>query len=181
MCFKPQISLTSNTVKEISSIHFIEELLIGKVNLLLSSNDKTPNIDGYIELLDETNRICGKIAVQVKTVNGSDEGKKKFPCPTSLFGYADNTTDIVFLFAVDHANKWVLCKHISRSLIKQYSAKSSQDSVTIHFSDEEVITSSNVEIFLSTLKKCAIMPNNSFFIVKVFSKKTNSLNQRLWN
>ena len=52
MCFKPQISLTSNTVKEISSIHFIEELLIGKVNLLLSSNDKTPNIDGYIELLD---------------------------------------------------------------------------------------------------------------------------------
>ena len=60
MCFKPQISLTSNTVKEISSIHFIEELLIGKVNLLLSSNDKTPNIDGYIELLDETNRICGK-------------------------------------------------------------------------------------------------------------------------
>lgn len=179
MCFKPQISLTSNTVKEISSIHFIEELLIGKVNLLLSSNDKTPNIDGYIELLDETNRICGKIAVQVKTVNGSDEGKKKFPCPTSLFGYADNTTDIVFLFAVDHANKWVLCKHISRSLIKQYSAKSSQDSVTIHFSDEEVITSSNVEIFLSTLKKVCNNAKQLFFYSESILEENKQLKSKI--
>jgi len=163
MCFKPKISLTENTIKEVSSIHFIEELFIGKVNLLLSSNDKTPNIDGYIELLDETNRTCGKISVQVKTVNGRDEGKKIFPCPTSLFGYASKTTDIVFLFAVDLANKWILCKHISSRLIRQHSSKSTQDSITIHFSDEEVITSSNVEKFICYLKKLCSHASQLFF------------------
>lgn len=163
MCFRPNISLTDNTVKEIASIHFIKDMLIGKVNLLLSSNDKTPNIDGYIELLDDAKRTCGKIAVQVKTINVRDQGKKSFPCPTSLFGYAYNTTDIVFLFAVDLVNKWVLCKHISSELIKQYASKASQDTITIHFSDDEVITSSNVNIFLSYLIKLCSHKSQLFF------------------
>lgn len=163
MSFRPNRSLTDNTVKEVTSLHFINDLLIGKVNLLLSSNDKTPNIDGYIELLDDTQRTCGKIAVQVKTVNVRDQGKKLFPCPTSLFGYAYNTTDIVFLFAVDHANKWLLCKHISSELIKLHSDKSSQETITVHFSDDEVITPSNVEKFLTHLKRLCNYKSQLFF------------------
>lgn len=146
MVYKPKISKTENDKKENKSILFLENLFIdAPIQTRLSSNDKTANIDGYIELLDSEGRIIGKIAIQSKTVSKKYQGKNTFPCPTSLFGYAQNTTDIVFLIAVDHSRKVALWKYISRSLLQQNTEKDEQGNITLHFDDYEQLNESNLE------------------------------------
>ena len=114
MAFKAQVSFNKITpIKEKRSVLFIENLLVDKANTDISTEDKKANIDGYIELLSSDKRIVGKITVQVKTVPSKYEGKNSYPCPTSLFAYAESTTDVVYLLAVDHSQSKVLFKHIS--------------------------------------------------------------------
>ena len=116
MSFKAKVSIDVNGVKEERSVLFIQTLLLGRTKNNIDKGTTQSNIDGYIELLDSSNRINGKITVQVKTVSQRDEGHNKFPCPTSLFAYAEATTDNVFLLAVDHSQNKVLYKPQIRNL-----------------------------------------------------------------
>lgn len=146
MAFKPNISLSDKDTREEDSVDFIRELLKGYgVKPSLKKGDKEANIDGYIELLDEENRINGKITAQVKTVPPSLEGQFLYDCPTSLFGYAEQTTEIVLIMAVDHKNKTVLWKYISRELIEANANKDNQDTIRLHFDQEGQMTAANVE------------------------------------
>lgn len=111
MSFKVKVSIDANGVKEERSVLFIRTLLLGRTKNNIDIGTTQSNIDGYIELLDSSNRISGKMTVQVKTVSKRDEGFNKYPCPTSLFAYAETTTDNVFLLAVDHSQDKVLYKH----------------------------------------------------------------------
>lgn len=111
MSFKAKVSIDANGVKEERSVLFIQTLLLGRTKNNIDKGTTQSNIDGYIELLDSSNRISGKITVQVKTISKKDEGHNRFPCPTSLFAYAETTTDNVFLLAVDHSLDKVLYKH----------------------------------------------------------------------
>lgn len=124
MAFTPKISLTDSDIREDDSISFVENTLKGHgVKTQLVKGDKGANIDGFIELLDTENRMTGKVTVQVKTVPPSKEGMFEFACPTSLFAYAERTTEVVLLLAVDHKNQVALWKHISRELIDDNRAK----------------------------------------------------------
>lgn len=145
MSYLANVSLTDNGIKEERSVLFIKQLLLGKAKTPIETEDKIANIDGYIELLDSTKRICGKMTVQVKTVNKAYEGQNKFPCPTSLFAYAEVTTDNVFLLAVDHLCNKVLWKHISKKLLKENRDKESQGTITIHFNNDEELRNDNVD------------------------------------
>ena len=109
MVFKPKISLTNTDIREDESISFVESTLKGHgVKTQISKGDKGANIDGFIELLDSENRLTGKVTVQVKTVPPSKEGMFEFSCPTTLFAYAERTTEVVLLLAVDHKNQVAL-------------------------------------------------------------------------
>lgn len=146
MTFKPNKSLSDKDIREEASVDFIRNLLKGYgVKPSLKKGDKEANIDGYIELLDEENRINGKITAQVKTVPPSLEGQNLFDCPTSLFGYAEQTTEVVLIMAVDHKNKIVLWKYISRELIEANSKKENQDTIRLHFDTDGQMTDANVE------------------------------------
>ena len=145
MAFKPKKSYTESDAREQQSIDFINRLLKGtSAYPELRYGEKGANIDGYIQLLDENNCIDGKLTVQVKTVSPCNEGKNEFPCPTSLFAYAERTTDVVFLMAVDHSQKVVLWKYISRPLINENRHKEEQETITLHFDDTEKLTTANV-------------------------------------
>ena len=146
MPFKPNISLTDKDIREEDSVDFIRDLLKGYgVNPALKKGDKEANIDGYIELLDDENRLNGKITAQVKTVPPCLEGQCLFDCPTSLFGYAEQTTEVVLLMAVDHKNKTVLWKYISRRLIEENVDKDDQQTIRLHFDAEEQLTAANAQ------------------------------------
>ena len=164
MAYLAKVSLTANGVKEKKSVHFIERLLEDyPVQDKIEKEDKQANIDGYIELLDENNRINGKITVQVKTVNKRGEGKYTFPCPTSLFAYADRNTETVMLLAVDHHEKVVLWKHISIQLLEDNRDKENQETITLSFSEEERMFENNVE---ETIRKWRNLAESNINIFK---------------
>ena len=148
MSFKAKVSIDSNGVKEERSVLFIQTLLLGRAKNNIDKGTTQSNIDGYIELLDSSNRINGKITVQVKTVSQKDEGHNRFPCPTSLFAYAEATTDNVFLLAVDHSQDKVLYKHISPKLLDENRDKEQQETITLHFKPNEELRKDNIEVVL---------------------------------
>lgn len=148
MSFKAKVSIDSNGVKEERSVLFIQTLLLGRTKNNIDKGTTQSNIDGYIELLDSSNRINGKITVQVKTVSQKDEGHNRFPCPTSLFAYAETTTDNVFLLAVDHSQDKVLYKHISQKLLDENRDKEQQETITLHFKPNEELRKDNIEAVL---------------------------------
>lgn len=155
MPFKTKIAIDANGIKEERSVLFILNLLNGLTYNRIDFGTTQSNIDGYIELLDLSNRTIGKITVQVKTVNKRDEGHNRYPCPTSLFAYAEVTTDNVFLLAVDHSCNKVLWKHISRKLLNENRDKEEQDTITLHFdSNEELRENNKIEILDVWLKIC---------------------------
>ncbi|MCR5455642.1 MAG: hypothetical protein K6F33_11705 [Bacteroidales bacterium] len=146
MAFKPKQTYTGNDQREQQSVDFINGLLKGThAYPELKYGEKGANIDGYIHLLDEERCIDGKMTVQVKTVSPCNEEKNVFPCPTSLFGYAERTNDDVFLLAVDHLQQVVLWKYISRQLIKANQHKQDQETITLHFNDNEKLTKDNIQ------------------------------------
>lgn len=148
MSFKAKVSIDANGIKEERSVLFIRTLLLGRTYNNIDLGTTQSNIDGYIELLDSSNKISGKITVQVKTVTKRDEGLNKFPCPTSLFAYAEATTDNVFLLAVDHSQNKILYKYISPKLINENRDKEDQDTITLHFTEEEELHKNNIDIVL---------------------------------
>ena len=148
MSYKAKVSIDANGVKEERSVLFIRTLLLGRTKNNIDIGTTQSNIDGYIELLDSSNRISGKMTVQIKTVSKRDEGLNKYPCPTSLFAYAETTTDNVFLLAVDHSQDKVLYKHISPKLLKENRDKEQQETITLHFSQNEELRKDNIETVL---------------------------------
>ena len=155
MAYKTKVAIDANGTKEERSVLFILNLLHGRTCNRIDLGTTQSNIDGYIELLDSSNRTNGKITVQVKTVNKRDEGFNRYPCPTSLFAYAEVTTDNVFLLAVDHSCNKVLWKHISRELLEANRNKENQDTITLHFDSNEELRVDNISKTLNTwLKIC---------------------------
>ena len=75
MSFKAKVSIDANGVKEERSVLFIQTLLLGRTKNNIDKGTTQSNIDGYIELLDSSNRISGKITVQfpkrMKGITGS--------------------------------------------------------------------------------------------------------------
>ena len=64
-----RLPIDANGVKEERSVLFIRTLLLGRTKNNIDIGTTQSNIDGYIELLDSSNRISGKMTVQVKTVS----------------------------------------------------------------------------------------------------------------
>jgi hypothetical protein len=58
MSFKAKVSIDVNGVKEERSVLFIQTLLLGRTKNNIDKGTTQSNIDGYIELLDSSNRIA---------------------------------------------------------------------------------------------------------------------------
>lgn len=182
MSFKLQLSQTGNDVSEEKSVLFVKNLLIGNgAAVRIGTNEKTPNIDGYIEVLDNRGVMQGRITVQVKTVDREDEGKYKYPCPTSLFAYADITSEVVVLLAVDHSNNTVLWKHISRELIEDNRDKEQQKTITLHFAETERLSQANIEETLNQWKLLSQNSVNTLVNAPLISKENEELRELLIN
>lgn len=178
--FTAKISKSPNDVREVKSILFLENLFVeSSVKTHLSENDKTANIDGYLELLDEEYRMKGKIAVQVKTIPPRHQGKNKFDCPTSLFAFAEYTNDPVFLIAVDHKEKIALWKHVNRSLIQANADKSSQDTIIVTFDDSEKLSAKNKDVIISNWEKIFATNKELFDRIPILLSENEVLRQKL--
>lgn len=182
MSYLAKISQTEQGIKEKKSVHFIERLLENhQVHDKIEKENTGANIDGSIELLDKDGRIKGTVMVQVKTVNKADEGKFRFPCPASLFAYAEVNSVVVLLLAVDHSNEIVLWKHISRQLLEDNRDKEQQETITVHFVETERLSQENVEETLKQWKLLSQNAVNTLVNAPIISQENEGLRKRLIN
>src|SRR5665648_359341 len=141
--FKPKKSKTNSQSIEEYSVRCLEDIMnqSNQLKTYFSVNDKTSNIDGYIELLED-NCISGKITVQIKSLPRRFYENPNFDCPTSLFGYAENCpTELVFLIAVNRHEKTAFFKNITQDLIQKNKHKKKQSTIRVSFNEDEKIVS----------------------------------------
>ena len=180
MAFKPKKTYSESDAREQQSINFINRLLLGSSAYPeLKCGDKGANIDGSIQLLDDEGRFEGELIVQGKTVSPSIEGQYKFPCPSSLFGYATRAIGVVLLMAVDHSREVVLWKYISRQLIKENQDKSEQDTITLHFEDFERLTKDNIPETIERWKSLFLKQRDLIVGAEELNEENEQLRQEL--
>lgn len=96
----------------------------------LREGDKTPNLDGYIVLIDDTSHPIGKLEVQIKTLPA---GATSYRCPSSLVAYSHESTTLpVILVCVDSKNTRAYWKQVSEFMAGYDGA---QQTFTVHFDD----------------------------------------------
>ncbi len=104
-----------------------------QIKLDIKERDKYPNIDGYIEIVDEERRVIGKLEAQVKKLPDNCGTSPKLPCPISLFDYARITTNPVLLIGVDVNQKKAYWAPITEDLIRDKEIRKEQQTITISF------------------------------------------------
>ncbi len=102
----PKATYIENEDKEKRELNTLGLLLSSRLrNALTPGDDKVPNIDGYLEILDGERAITGqKIDVQVKPLRFRKNGQPYSTCDIKLLGYAQEANVPLLLIGVD-ANK----------------------------------------------------------------------------
>ena len=133
-------SYSSTDTSEIKSIAILYTLLDqSKVKADLKFRDKLPNIDGYIELIDDMRRPYGKLEVQVKTIGDTSKEDPKYPCPLSLFTYSEGTCNPVVLIGVDTIQVRAYWIHIHKKILNGRVLSVGQKTVSLSFPLENII------------------------------------------
>lgn len=151
----PSHSKTSFTDER--SITLIRYILAthGRVMTQLYSNDKWPNIDGFLEVQDSDGILVGRLFVQAKTLPPNH--KNKFRCPISFFSSCE--IDPILLFGVDNQNKKVYWRYFDSQIIKNIDFKNNKDSKTITF-DSNNFFDENTSDYIGEWEE--IIKNNRF-------------------
>jgi len=119
---------------ESESILCVQNLINrSRIKAHISENDKTPNHDGFFELLDENRKPIGKVTIQVKTLAA---GEVKFSCPSELPAYSRTLSEPFLLLCADATNHRAFWKHIEWAMPE---FKQAQKTFTIHFADADSI------------------------------------------
>lgn len=96
----------------------------------LREGDKTPNLDGYIVLIDDTAHPIGKLEVQIKTLPA---GTMSYRCSSSLVAYSQESTTLpLILVCVDSSNSRAYWKRVSEFMAGY---DRTQQTFTVHFDD----------------------------------------------
>lgn len=122
----------SNTdAAESESLTTLRSLLdTGRVRHDFRESDKTPNVDGYIVLVDDSEHPIGKLEVQIKTLPA---GAMSYRCPSSLVAYSQESTTLpVILVCVDSANSRAYWKQVSELMAGQ---ARTQQTFTVRFDE----------------------------------------------
>lgn len=99
---------------EKKTIKILKNLLDeNEVTDYISENDKTINVDGFIELLDIDGGSFGKIEVQVKTLK-TKYSNPAYSIKDKLYNYVRDSIIPVIVIAVDQENKKAFWHYLSR-------------------------------------------------------------------
>lgn len=110
-----------------------------KVKADIKERDKYPNIDGYLELVDESRVPIGKLEVQVKKLSDNSKNSPKLKCPVSLFSYSETTCNPVLLVGVNVKQNKAYWVHIHKDLINNLANRSDQKTKVVNFPKSNVI------------------------------------------
>jgi len=120
-----------------------------KVKLDIKERDKYPNIDGYVELVDEFRVPIGKLEVQIKKLSHDEQ---KIQCPVSLFSYSETTCNPVLLIGVDIKQKKAYWVHVKKDLISESIAVSNQKTKVISFPVNNILDGKDTKYIMEWKK-----------------------------
>jgi hypothetical protein len=139
-----------------------------RVKLDIKERDKIPNIDGYMELVDDGGVPCGKLEVQIKKL---PDYMSKIQIPMSLFAYSEYATcNPVILVGVDTKSEKVFWFHVNSKLLASPIDKIQQASLTISFPPANVIDGVSTQ-YLTEWKIIV----DSYLRLKIIDKKYEKL------
>ena len=108
-------------------------------------HDKTSNIDGFIQLIDENDYPIGNIFIQAKTYKSKYKGLNKAEIPAYFVAYAMRMrNEVCIFFSVDANENKIYWKYISDDYIRQFNNEGDNEIHTYEFCDDEIVTSENI-------------------------------------
>ena len=108
-------------------------------------HDKTSNIDGFIQLIDENDYPIGNMFIQAKTYKSKYKGQNKAEIPAYFVAYAMRMrNEVCIFFSVDAYDNKIYWKYISDDYIRQFNNEGDNEIHTYEFCDDEIVTSENI-------------------------------------
>lgn len=120
----------------------------------VESHDKTPNVDGSIELVDDEDRPVGELTVQAKTYKSKYLGQNKADVPAYFVAYASRMRNkVCVFFSVDaNANK-IYWKYISDDYIREFQKRGDNAIHGYQFTKDEILSNENVHETINRWKQ----------------------------
>ena len=120
----------------------------------VESHDKTPNVDGSIELVDDEDRPVGELTVQAKTYKSKYLGQNKADVPAYFVAYASRMRNkVCVFFSVDaNANK-IFWKYISDDYIREFQKRGDNAIHGYQFTKDEILSNENVHETINRWKQ----------------------------
>ena len=117
-------------------------------------HDKTSNIDGFIQLIDESDYPIGNIFIQAKTYKSKYKGKNKAEIPAYFVAYAMRMrNEVCIFFSVDANDNKIYWKYISDDYIRHFNNEGDNIIHTYEFHNDEIVTSKNVATTIDRWKQ----------------------------
>ncbi|MBO7589441.1 MAG: ATP-binding protein [Bacteroidaceae bacterium] len=117
-------------------------------------HDKTSNIDGFVQLIDENDYPIGNIFIQAKTYKSKYKGQNKAEIPAYFVAYAMRMrNEVCIFFSVDADDNKIYWKYISDDYIRQFNNEGDNEIHTYEFYDDEIVTSKNVATTIDRWKQ----------------------------
>ena len=111
----------------------------------VESHDKTPNVDGIIELVDNDDRPVGELTIQAKTYKQKYQGKNKADIPAYFVAYAARMRNkVCVFFSVDAYTNIIYWKYISDDYIRDFQKRGDNAIHGYQFTKEEILSNDNV-------------------------------------
>lgn len=132
---KPASHPASNFT-DVKSVAFVQYLLAkhGRVLPNISSIDKRPNVDGYVEVQDEHNNLLGQLLVQVKTLPSGHN--LKYDCSVEFLAYCENVHQCLLLGA-DHQIQRVYWLYFDEQIVRDLDYKNNKSTKTVSFKEAQ--------------------------------------------
>lgn len=111
----------------------------------VESHDKTPNVDGIIELVDNDDRPVGELTIQAKTYKQKYQGQNKADIPAYFVAYAARMRNkVCVFFSVDAYTNIIYWKYISDDYIRDFQKRGDNAIHGYQFTKEEILSNDNV-------------------------------------
>ena len=151
MELRPNRNISESVLHDRRSINFLKNILPDDCVdcSQLQDGGTLPNIDGYLEILDENGIAREKITVQVKHLTYPEKnGKVFYDIPESVYAYAKiHKGELVFFIACDYASRKFYWRKIDMAAIEEFNNKSDRirTKARYYFKDNEKCGEKNVD------------------------------------
>ena len=145
MELQPNRNISESVLHDRRSINLLKSILPDNCVdcSQLQEGGTLPNIDGYLEILDENGIAREKITVQVKHLTYPEKnGKVFYDIPESVYAYAKiHKGELVFFIACDYASRKFYWRNIDTAAIEEAIVTMpnyfSDYDTTVHFISQE--------------------------------------------